>query len=263
MRTFEEEKFILENYRLIPTCQIKFMGRFFHCWRIMKLTKSIFFSKSWKDSSSKKDLPPDFHNEKHHMMMEFMRVDDCVNTSNGKHIPNSFERTNKYLKKHLGNDYKKNRKDISLYFIPDTDNPNDFNFKGYIRNFERVIMKHSDKISQYHKNYPKCKTTIFFVCDESNNYIQVTKKEDLKKQSEFQPRLQNFIPHYCYLDNKFIEVIKKCEADYIIWLNIYKELSVEGKKIKHPRVCIYDVKYMSEIGNKYNHELMFKVKEHV
>lgn len=261
MKTFDDEDFILENYRLIPFWKIKFFGRLFPCWRILKLTKSRLFQKSWKNSSSKSDLPPDFHNDRHHTMMECMRVDDCINKIKEKHISNSFEKTNKFLKKNLGNDYRQKNKDVSLYFVPNTNNTEEFNFKGYIQNFERVIMKHSKKVSQYHSNYPKCKTTVFFICDESNNYIQVSKKEDLKKKDKVNPQLKNFLPHICYLDKRFIEIIKQCEADYVIWLGCYKSLFVNDKKIKYPRVCIYDVKYIRNQGYEYNHDLMFKVKE--
>lgn len=261
MKTFDDEEFILQNYRLLPTNKIKFFGRFFHCWRVLILTKNLLFSRSWKNSYLKSDLPPDFHNERHRMMLEFMRIDDCVNSINGRHIPNSFERTSKHLKKYLGNDYRKKNKDVSLYFIPNTNNADEFNFKGYIRNFERIIIKHSNKVPQYHKNYPKCKVTIFFVCDESNDYVQVAKKEDLKKEKECNPQLNNFLPHYCYLDKKFIEIIRNCNADYVIWFNRYKSLTINGKRIKYPRVCIYDVKHFKNQGFEYNHELIMKIKE--
>ena len=100
MKTMNDEDFVLYNYRRSTWVNnTKFVGRFFNCLRIIILTKSIFFRKSWINTSSKSDLPPDFHNDRHHIMLEVMRIDDCVNQINGKHVVNSFEREKKAVKK--------------------------------------------------------------------------------------------------------------------------------------------------------------------
>ena len=131
VESFDDEAFILKNFRLIPSYDIKHNGRFFSCCRVKWLIKSALFSASWVDSSSKSDLPPDFHNDKHHIMMDIMRIDDGAG---GKHSPNSFERTNKYLKNSLGPNYKTKLKGCSLYFDPDTRNDKEYNFKAYFKN---------------------------------------------------------------------------------------------------------------------------------
>lgn len=262
MRTFDDESFVLENYRLIPSHKIKFYGRFFHCLRIKLLAKSWLLSKTWTDSSSKSDPPPDFHNDRFGIMMEMMRVDDCVNSIDGKHVANSFEHANKTMKKYAGSDYKK-KLNGSLFFIPDTRNSEEFNFGGYLSNFERVVNKHSNNVPQYRKNHPQCKTTVFLICDESDNYVQVSDKEDLKREDEHNVVLKNFLPHHCYLDERFLEIIKNCQADYVIWMFRYKCLFVNGKKISHPMACIYDAKHLTEKGYHYDHSMMFKVKEEV
>ena len=114
VNSFNKESFIIENFRMIPSYKIKYNGRFFHCFRVERLIKSILFSRSWIDSSSKSDPPPDFHNEKHHIMMEIMRVDDGAG---GKHSPNSFERKEKYMQKHYGKDYKKSLRDAAYILL--------------------------------------------------------------------------------------------------------------------------------------------------
>lgn len=262
MRTFDNESFIFQYYRIISKNKIKCFGRFFHCLRIKLLTHSKIFSKTWKDSSSKNDLPPDFYNKKHRIVMEIMRMDDCVDNIDGKRVRNSFEKTNLFMKKHAGKDYKKTLNG-DLIFIPDTRNSKEFNFQGYVNNFERVILKHSNKVEEYQKNYPKCKTTVFLVCDESNNYVQVYNNEDLKKENERDVELEKFLPHMAYCDKKFIEIIKNCKADYLIWLFRYKSMCVNGKEILQPRVCIYDIKHLKIKGRTYNHNMMLKVKEEV
>lgn len=262
MKTFDDETLILENFRTIKDREINFFGGLFNCLKIKFLTKSKFVSKTWVDSSSKSGLPPDFHNNRFRIMMEVMRVDDCVNVIDGKHVVNSFERANTFMKKYAGKDYKK-ALNGDLIFIPDTRNSEEFNFNGYINNFERVIIKHSNKVEEYRKNYPKCKTTVFFVCDESNNYIQVFNKNDLEREDEPDVYLEKFSPHKCYLDSKFIEIIKKCKADYLIWFFRFKSIFIDGKEVFHPKACIYDIKNLKINGLIYNHNLMFKVKEEI
>ena len=245
LQTFDDESFIFEQLRLTPSNKIKYCGRLFRCFRIEKLLKSIFFYKSWINTSSKSDIPPDFHNDRHHIMMDIMRVDD---SASGKHGPNSFERTHKYLKKNIGKDYKKKMGGSSLYFIPNTMDDSQYNFKGYVRNFERILMDHSDKVSNYHQNYPKCKTCILFVFDESNAYYQ-----DMGNERK--------LIHLCFCDKKFLDVVKQCKSDYVAWFAFYKTvLDNNGKEIKMPLVCIYDVKHIKKAGIEYDYNKMIKVK---
>ena len=164
------------------------------------------------------------------------------------------------MKNVAGRDYKKTLNG-TLVFIPDTRNSNDFNFKGYLTNFEKVIRGHSEKVTKYRLNYPKCKTIVFLVCDESNNYIQVLDKNDLEREDEKDVFINRFYPHYQFDDARFIDIIKKCSADYLIWLGRFKSLYINNKEINYPRVCIYDIKHIKRNGLTYNHDLMFKVKE--
>ena len=173
--------------------------------------------------------------------MEVMRIDDGVG---GKRSPNSFERTGRFLKNIFGKDYKEKLNGSDFYFIPDTRNDNEYNFKAYLRNFERVLMNHSDKIDQYHKNYPKCKTCVLLICDESNSYLEKIENTKLVKT------------HMCFADKRFIDVIKECKANYVVWFVVHK--NIYGNKV--PLACIYDVKHLKQAGIEYNHDCMIKIK---
>lgn len=261
METFDNESFIIKSYRMIPSSRIVCFGNYFRCLRIKRLTKSIFYKKSWINSSSKKDIPPDFYNIKHSIMMEVMRVDDCIETLDGKPVNNSFKKASLAMKKCFGKDYKTKRNDISLYFSSDTSNSDEFNFSGYLASFERVIMKHSKKADGYRKNHPECKDLVFFVFDESNCYVQVSNKKDLLKEGKKDLWLNNAMLHRWYNDAKFLEIIKKCNADFFIWFCWCKTLYVNGKEIRQPIVCIFDVKNLKNCGIEYNHQLMLKITE--
>ncbi len=258
MRTTDDESYIIDSYRLMSFSNTKFYGNYFGCLRIYLLTKSYLFAKSWINSSSKDALPPDFHNEKHHIMMEVMRIDDCVNEINGKPVDNSFAKENKYIKKLFGKNYKK-VVDGSLVFNANTKDNRYFTFQGYYKNFERVLMNHSNKVNEYRKNYPKCKTCVLFIYDVSNVYVQVTDENDLYRTN---PK-SAYLPHFCFLDAKFINIIKRVEADYVIWVCPLKALYVNNKRIKMPRIVIYDVKHLTNDGFCYKHELMYKATKEI
>ncbi len=260
MKTFDDEGYVLKNYRLIPSRKIKYIGNYFRCYKIEKLTKSILFSKSWINSSSKDVSPPDFHNDRHHIMMEMMRIDDCVNNLNGEHVKNSFERESDILKSGLGKDYKKNHQNDIAIIFPDTSNTDEFNYSSYFDNFVRTIYKHSSKIEKYKENYPKCKEVIFFLLDESNEYIQTTDNNIYNETINANINPQRFVIHYCYLDKKFLDVIKTCRADYFIWMSL-KGPFVNNKRIKYPLAVIYDIKHMNYDGIEYNEKLMLKIKD--
>lgn len=259
MRTLGKESEILDRYRSIPIKSIRYIGNIFSCLRIMMLTHSHLFKRSWIDSSSKDAPPPDYYNDKYHIMMEMMRVDDCVGNLNGKRVSNAFEKENVFLKKHLGNNYKLVRDDISVFFIPNTDDPTKYTYKGYLDSFRSVVMKHSNKTDNYKKNHPNCKATIFLISDESNEFCEVLNPADKKKVEDGYSGV-NAKWHIPYRDNKFIDIIKKTKCDYIVWVYNYKT-ERRGNQLLVPQAVIIDVKRLKRNGIDYNELLMAKVKE--
>ena len=256
MNTMDDEKEVLNRYRLISSRKIVYVGRFFHCLRVERLTKSFLFSKSWIDSSSNGDLPPDFHNNKHKIMMDIMRIDDCVEKKKGRRVLNSFARTNLFMEKYFGKNYKEEHNG-TLFFVPDTSNRDDFNYNGYIKNFKRVLDDHSNKVDNYRKNYPQCKACVLFICDESNNYIQLTEKTVIKDGELSGP----IKVHNQFLDKRFLDVIRNTKADYVIWFGYYKLLFINSREVKQPLVCIYDVKHMNKKEIEYDSQKMFMLTE--
>lgn len=248
--SFDDEDFLLENFRLTRSSRIKYFGRFFQCTRVKWLLKSFLFKKSWINSSA--DSRPDFHNDKHRIMMEMMRIDDCVGERNGKQVPNSFKRKDLYFRKHLGNKYEDLLKSCTLFFNADTTNDDEFNFEGYFKNFKKVLMKHSEKVDAYHSNYPKCKKCILFIFDESNAYYQ---------EGPLNGNLNKInLIHTCFLDKQFIDVIKQCKSDFVVWFTFNKTiLNEKQKEIKRTLACIYDIKHMRRKGITYDYRKMRKI----
>lgn len=263
MKTFNDEDLIFQSYKSIPSRRIRYVGNYFRCSRVFRLTRWLIYNKSWISNFSKNDPPPDFYNIKHKIMMEVMRIDDSVGDSTKKSESNSFKKTNQSLTYLFGKDYKAKRDDISIYFLPDTSDTTKFNFSGYLKTFERVLTKHSNRVQLYRRNHPECNDLVFLVSDESNCYIQVASKEDLLKDGKMDIQLKNAIFHGWYSDNQFLKIIKNCGADYVIWVGWYKTILLNNKEIKTPLVCIYDVKNIKNDGVVYDYDLMIKVSQSV
>lgn len=242
------ESFVFYSFRKTSSSNIKYNGRYFKCFRIERLLKSFLFKKSWIDSS--RTSKPDYHNDKHHIMMEIFRVDDCVRNINGKHVPSSFEKQTKSLEKYFCKNYKERLKTCTVIFNADTSNDEEFNFEGYLMNFERVVMHHANRIDSYRKNFPNCKELIFFLCDESNCYYERNHLDPDKSRV-----------HNCFSDKNFIDIIKRSGADYFVWFTTGKALmNQKGKIIKRPKACIYNIKHSKSDGYIYNLSAMRKLK---
>ena len=133
---------------------------------------------SWTNSSAKNDPPPDFYNNRLKLMMDVMRVDDHAREINGKiHNPTNVKESKiqKELRHLINqNQFPKCNK-IIVNAISELPTNEDHNYTFYSKNFNRVLTNHLSKISNYKANHPNYKV-IFFVFDESSEYVQVKSK---------------------------------------------------------------------------------------
>ena len=258
MQTFDNETMIIECFSDLKSRDIFMMGNGFSCQEIYLSIKGLLKNKAWINSSEKNDPPPDFYNDKDHIMMEVMRFDDHAYEDKKGHIHNE-------SLKHEGEIYKKyfkdmQRDDLKLFIIPDTKLPTneDHNFNRYYSSFKRVFEKHASKIDLYKSHHPSYKM-IFFVFDESSAYIQTTNKASLTDYCNGKDVM--VMPHYPFLDRCFIDIIKQSKVDYVIWYSPYKLLQYNtGKRIKIlplPKGIIIDVANIHDDQLRdYNYELM-------
>ena len=264
MQTFNNESMILDMFKEVSTWDIKLVGNFFKCERIHSLLTGMFNRKNWINSSGKSDPPPDFYNNKHKIMMDVMRIDDHA------YVDSKGKIQNKTLQ-HEGEIFKMinqpDRDDIKLFIVADTKLPTneDHNFERYYKNFERVFREHESKLSLYQSNHPGFKT-IFFIFDESTAYVEVTNPNNVNKERHEGDLTPACKPHLFCLDNKFINIFKESNIDYIIWYAPWKMIRyMRHNRVKIyplPKCAIYDIK---GIKNKkfidYDHETMISSEE--
>lgn len=223
MKTTDNESFILELFNLIPLSKCVINGNSSKCKNVYKLIKKY---KDWIDSSSKKDLPPDFYSDKYKIMMEIMSINDVEYNDDNRIINEQMKRQHELLSNLFGDDYKKEGNDLSIIMNYDN-NIDNHNMNSYKSSFKRIIEKHKEKIENYknnHKNYE----LVFFVFDNAPAYYC---EQDGKT-----------LVHVPFNDKYFVELIKNLNVDYVVWFTSNKNIwNSKGKYIKLPVAGIYDV----------------------
>lgn len=220
---------------------------------------AIYDNDKWKDwinSSGKSDPPPDFYNDKLGLMMDVMRVDDhAFENKDGKIINPTNMRESKIQKEIRESgilDVFPNVKSVMVNAVTDLSTDEDHNYTFYLDNFEHVISQHNESIELYRRNHPGYKT-IFLIFDESSAYI------------EFGSRVNQHVikgqPHYWFADQAFVDVIKRVNADFILWIAPFKyyELLPEQEFPELPQACMFSIHNLNKLvvePIKYNTDMM-------
>lgn len=202
----------------------------------------------WKDSSAYSDKPPDFYSDNFHCMIEVMRVDDHAHMENGK-LVNPTTQVEGEIEKEL---HKKNPH-LWVSYVSDLPTDEDHRFEWYYENFKRIVEQHSKSISLYRKNHPGYKL-VFLIFDESSTYFEPI---DSRCSQNEPSNMEKVLPHACYADKKFLDVIYSCGADFCIWMTPCKSLYTEyGQQVLND-VHIFDLKRSPLLQRDYRHDAMF------
>ena len=197
--------------------------------------------RKWINSSSKKELPPDFYNPKLKLMMDVMRIDDHAHVDKNGKVVNPHNKRESELVKELirkNESFKLVAEQGNLFITPDSGlrGYQDHNYDYYINTFKRVVGKHIKKIDNYKKNHPGFKT-IFFVVDESSPYFKCFDKNRSRKVGE---RFYGE-PHFWWIDKNMVNRLKESDVDYLIWMAPYKYFHSE-ERVMLPHIIVMDVK---------------------
>lgn len=261
MKTFDNESHILENFSFVKQNEVQFIGNFFKCRRIYFSLKCFSCFHNWVDTSKSNDPPPDFYNKKLKLMMDVMRFNDSSFVdANGKIQNPIYRRESEIMRQYFGNDYKNKRNDISCYISTTSglQGSEDHNFKRYYENFKRTFTKHNESIDLYRKNHPGYKT-IFFLFDESTQYVEVKDKCFLQCSS-LKPIVGK--PHLPFTDSKFLNIIADSKVDYVVWQTPWKLQKGKRQKIvKLPRCCVIErASIRKKHLNTYNYDLIMSTE---
>lgn len=240
MNYLDNENNIIQMLQRVPTSEIWLMTEDDSEKEIIEslLLEDKFVN--WHYSAGKADPPPDYYNDSLHIMMDVMRVDDHSYLSDkGKLInPTNIKESkiqNELKKLGVLNTFP-NAKNIVVNAITDLPTNEDHNYNFYLSSFSRVINKHLKSIPIYKENHPNYKT-IFLILDESSGYISC--KDENEKNALINNEGGKAIPHCCYLDSNFIDILKESQIDYLIWFCPYKWWS--SGKVDFPMIATLNI----------------------
>ena len=156
MNRFDKEDRIIEHLKYIDKQEIAIFPESKNSEYIIN---SILDDESWKEwcnSSGKSDLPPDYYNNEQRVMMDIMRIDDHAFINENGRVINPTNQKESELLKELSDKnpiLKDAAIDGRLIVIADSGlrGYEDHNYDFYVRNFNRVVNKHIEKISLYRK----------------------------------------------------------------------------------------------------------------
>jgi len=241
MNLYDKEINIIKFFQEIEVKKIHFCQFNFGT---VKIFNSIYFKKKWQkwtDTSLKKLPPPDFYNNKLKLMMDVMRIDDHSYVDKDGRSVNLHNKRESELIKELISKNESIRDVLEngrLYITPRHEKfgEEDHNYNLYIKNFERVITNHINKIENYKKNHPNFKV-IFLIFDESTPYM--------KRLSKNEPKVPGDLIygklHLWWNDYNMLKIINNSKIDYVIWMSPYKIFQTT-RKVKIPVINIIDVK---------------------
>ena len=258
MKMYDNENDIIEYFQTLSTESICLLTE---TEDVKTILSSILDEEEWKnwiDSSGKGDPPPDFYNDKLKIMMDVMKVDDHGFISpKGATVNPTRQRESELMRELKEKGFLDKFPNAKIFINAVTDLPTreDHNYQYYRDNFIKTVKSHIEKIKRYQENHPGYKI-IFFVFDESSQYMQVDQKIDKIDVGI----VAKAFPHLWFLDKAFVSSFENSELDFLIWFTPYKHCEVfsekDGSCLNLPEAVIYDVKKKDIPFRDYKEELM-------
>ena len=260
MNFYDDEQMIIEDFQLVLNSEVCFPYASREAVEVFKSVRNTKKWAHWTYNAGKADPPPDFFSEKYQLMMEVMRVDDHAYINQKGALINPVNMRESQIQKEIRQKIKAAQPDVDfsdlkimVNAITDLPSNEDHNYQRYCANFRRALEKHIQKIPLYRSNHPD-KKLVFFVFDESTAYTLVDDPEVAKRGPI---ALEPFVakPVFHFLDNRFVNVFRNSDIDYLIWYAPYKVF--HGSPAQLPKVCVFDVKwYNYKYNTDYPEELI-------
>lgn len=245
MNFYDDERMIIEDFQLTLNSEVCFPFESRDAVEVFKSVRNTRKWTNWTYNAGKADPPPDFFSEKYQLMMEVMRIDDHAYVNENGVLINPVNTRESQIQKELRAKIKAAQPTldvdnlrIRVNAITNLPSLQDHNYQFYCANFKRAMEKHMQKIPLYRSNHPG-KKLIFFVFDESTAYTLVDDPEVVQRGLKpLEPYVAK--PVFHFLDNRFINVFRNSDIDYLIWYAPYKVF--HGCPVQLPRVCVFDIK---------------------
>ena len=257
MDIFDNEIEIIEHFQNIDTSSVLLLPSTPECEELFMSIWDKDKWKTWRNSSGKSDPPPDFFSDALGFMMDVMRVDDHEFKNKKRKVVNpTRQRETKVTQELRDAGVFELFPNAKPFLVVDTglSTHEDHNYNFYKKNFARVVGTHKRKISNYKANHPILRT-VFFVFDESSQYMEVKEKSPSLTVGTLVPAM----PHLWFLDEEFVKEFRGSEIDYIVWFTPYKHCQAhdqQGNRLTLPEAVIINTSENFPKTIKYDNDLM-------
>lgn len=255
------EKSIISHFQGLESSSVCFPVESEEAIKVFELIHNLDNWKLWIESSGKSDPPPDFYSDEYKCMMDVMRVDDhSYKNKKGKLVNPTNRHIRDMEKEILQSGIMEMCPNAELFINGITDLPTheDHNYNFYLKNFERVILQHIQKIPLYKKNHPFY-DVVFFIMDESSAYIEAADKKCALEDKRAGQVLAGY-PHLYFIDSNFVRIFEGSGIDYVIWFTPFKYCEIAEGQLDLPKACVFDIKKFSIQTEEYDAERMMSAE---
>lgn len=230
-----------------------------------KLCRAIANREAWVNNSKDTNNPPDLYSTKYKFMGDLMQIDDSghyeVKGKKEVYVNREKEANGKAYKRMVeGGNFLNKRGTKRIFIFGDTDEiptHEHHKYDWYVKEFQRITKQHIESIPLYKQKFPNYKT-IFFIVDESTQYIQTA--SCLYSPTLIQLNSERNEVHYPYLDEKFLLALQErmtgvngetFAIDYVVWYmpNKYIHTTI-GPLRPLPHLVILDMNNINKIKRK-------------
>lgn len=188
--------------------------------------------------------PPDFYSETHNMMFDVLRINDSEVRKSYNPVKIRERECHKEMVRKFSCIAMPNARTLVM---PEMNNVNEYTYRNYVRNAQRVIGEHVKKIPLWIQKCSNIKYKGLFIFDETLVYFDGISmpngNTDSDKNWIFAMRPGSKL-HEPWLDEKLIKQIYESDIDFVVWFCPYKTHGFAYEiRLSFPCMVIIDTRF--------------------
>lgn len=189
-------------------------------------------------------LPPDFYSDEFSCMFDVMRINDSEIKKSYNPVKIRERKAEKDIKESGILDGM--NPNVNIFINSDSDNDKEHTLKNYIKNCNRVMSEHIEKIGIWKSEHPDIKHKGLLIFDETECYFEGYVKRAYADQYVFMwDASKPLVLHKPWMDLSFVKNAYDSELDFIIWFCPYKSHGSlwQQTRYDYPDLVILDTRF--------------------
>lgn len=200
-------------------------------------------------------VPPDYFSEKHSIMFDVMRVNDSELKKSYNPVKIRERKLFQAVEKEFGLYMPA---DAPVIVATESDIPEEHCYKNYVKNSQRVIGAHIDKLPLWKNKHQDIKYSGLFIFDETETYFTgMSRPSGNLDKPWFRAADLNCGFHKPWLDRRLMQSIYESEIDFVIWFEPYKVGGIAMEcGVQMPAVVFLDTRFCFDKYIDYSDKLV-------